>query len=190
MAQTLNQPSPGPLEWKGEGVTIAQVLDALTDFRNKFAQAQVPDDDHPHPRNTVMTLIAVAATEAEEKRAISESTAIAMHHPSLVIVVRDQAEVKEGRIDASIAAPLIPAEGGADLPSHYELVTLHVRGAAASHLGALVDPWRETIAQFFAPVARRSFLSGITSIGIDYTGQGRGNRIPSSVLVGWIASAL
>ncbi len=263
MAQTVNQPSPGPLEWKGEGVTIAQVLDALTDFRNKFAQAQVPDDDHPHPRNTVMTLIAVAATEAEEKRAISESTAIAMHHPSLVIVVRDQAEVKEGRIDASIAAPLIPAEGGADLPSHYELVTLHVRGAAASHLGALVDPllvsgvptniwwlgtppfgsrelrdalqvadalvvdsgrfarpyhsflgladtiahahkrlgmadlhwarldpWRETIAQFFAPVARRSFLSGIRSIGIDYTGQGRGNRIPSSVLVGWIASAL
>src|SRR5260370_36260731 len=55
---------------------------------------------------------------------------------------------------------------------------------------ARLDPWRETIAQFFAPVARRSFLSGITSIGIDYTGQGRGNRIPSSVLVGWIASAL
>src|SRR6266853_5581550 len=81
----------------------------------KFAQAQVPDDDHPHPRNTVMTLIAVAATEAEEKRAIRESTAIAVHHPSLVIVVRDQAEVKEGRIDASIAAPLVPAEGGADL---------------------------------------------------------------------------
>jgi len=139
MAQTLSS-NPQPLEWKGEGVTIAQVLDALTDFRNKFAQAMVPDEDHPHPRNTVMTLIAVAATEAEEKRAINESTAIAMHHPSLVIVVRDQAEVKEGRIDASIAAPVIPAESGTDLPSHYELVTLHVRGAAASHLGALVDP--------------------------------------------------
>src|SRR5260370_38165406 len=55
---------------------------------------------------------------------------------------------------------------------------------------ARLDPWRETIAQFFAPVARRSFLSGITSVGIDYTGEGRGNRIPSSVLVGWIASAL
>src|SRR5258708_6183699 len=137
-AQALS--SPGPLEWKGEGVTIAQVLDALTDFRNKFARAQVPDDDHPHPRNTVMTLIAVAATEAEEKRAISESTAIAMHHPSLVIVVRDQAEVKEGRIGASIAAPLIPAESRTDLPAHYAPGALHVRGAAASHLAALVDP--------------------------------------------------
>src|SRR5260370_20288259 len=125
MAQAVNPPpSPGSLEWKGEGVTIAQVLDALTDFRNKFARAQVPDDDHPHPRNTVMTLIAVAATEAEEKRAISESTAIAMHHPSLVIVLRDQAEVKEGRIDASIAAPLIPAESDPDLPSPYKPLTL------------------------------------------------------------------
>src|SRR5258708_37938327 len=110
MAQAVNPPpSPGSLEWKGEAVTIAQVLDALTDFRNKFAQAQVPDDDHPHPRNTGMTLIAVAATEAEEKRAINESTAIAVHPPSLVIVVRDQAEGREGRIDASIAAPLVPA---------------------------------------------------------------------------------
>src|SRR5258708_16965307 len=141
MAQAVNQPpSPGPLEWKGEGVTIAQVLDALTDFRNKFARAQVPDDDHPHPRNTVMTLIAVAATEAEEKRAISESTAIAMHHPSLVIVVRHQAEVKQGRIDASIAAPLIPAGGGAGLPSHSALVTPHLRAAAAAPLGARLHP--------------------------------------------------
>jgi len=263
MAQAVNAPASGPLQWKGEGVTIAQVLDALTDFRREYAQMQLPDDDHPRPRNTVMTLIAVAATEAEEKRAISESTAIAVHHPSLAIVVRDQADVKEGRIDASITAPLVPADGVGDFPSHYELVTLHVRGGAASHLGALVDPllvsgvptyiwwlgtppfgshelrdalqvadalvvdsarfarpyhsfvglsdtiahahkrlgmadlhwarldpWRETIAQFFAPIVRRSFLSGINEIGIDYTGQGRGNRIPSSVLIGWIASAL
>src|SRR5260370_35763735 len=135
-----NPRSPGPLEWKGKGVTIAQVLEALTDFRIKFAQAQVPDDDHPHPRNTAMTLNAVAATEAEEKRAISESTAIAMHHPSLVIVVRDQAEVKEGRIDASIAAPLIPAEGGTDLPSPYELVTPPLRRPAPAHLRAPLYP--------------------------------------------------
>src|SRR5260370_2798255 len=209
-----------------------------------------------------MRVIAVAAKEAEEKRAISESTAIGLHHPSLVIVVRDQAEVKEGRIDASIAAPLVPAEGGADLPSHYERVARAVRGAAASHLGALVDPrlvsgmptniwwlgtrpfgshelrdalqvadalvvdsarfarpyhsflgladtiahahkrlgmadlhcarldpWRETIAQFFAPVARRSFLSGITSIGIGYTRQPPGNRSPSSGRVGRVTGA-
>jgi len=261
MAQAVNPPPMETLDWKGQGVTIAQVLDALTEFRHRFARAMVADDDHPHPRNCVMTLIAVAATEAEEKKAERESTAIAVHHPSLAIVVRDQADVKAGRIDAWIAAPEI-ADGSAS-PMHYELVKLHVHGAAATHLAALVDPllvsgvptylwwlgtppfgsnelrdalqiadavvvdsarftrpyhsflalagmsahvhkrlgladlqwarldpWRETIAQFFAPVARRAYLSGINEIGIDYAGEGRGNRIPSSVLIGWIASAL
>jgi glucose-6-phosphate dehydrogenase assembly protein OpcA len=250
------------LDWRGEGVTIAQVLDALTEFRHRFARARVADDDHPHPRNCVMTLIAVAATEVEEKKAERESTAIALHHPSLAIIVRDQAEVKAGRIDASITAPEV-ADGSAASPVHYELVKLHVRGAVATHLAALVDPllvsgvptylwwlgtppfgsselrdalqiadalvvdsarftrpyhsflalagtsahahrrlgladlqwarldpWRETIAMFFAPVARRPFLSGISEIGIDYAGEGRGNRIASSVLIGWLASAL
>jgi glucose-6-phosphate dehydrogenase assembly protein OpcA len=268
MAQAVNQPPADTLDWKGEGVTIAQVLDALTEFRRKFAEAQSPDLDHPHPRNTVMSLVAVAASAEEEERAQSECKAIAAHHPSLAIVVRGQLDVKEGRIDASITAPApVPVTeatpASAASPAHYELVTLHVHGAASSHLSALVDPllvsgvptfiwwlgtppfgskeirdalsiadalvvdsarfarpyhsflglasasahahhrlgladlqwarldpWRETIAQFFAPVARRAFLKGIAEIGIDYTGEGRGNRIPSAVLIGWIASAL
>ena len=269
MAQALNQPAPATtLDWKGEAVTIAQVLDALTELRKKFAQAQVPDDDHPHPRNCVMTLVAVAATEAEEARAQTICKAIAFHHPSLAIVVREQADVKAGRIDASITAPRpVPVtEATATSPAsppHYELVTLRVGGAAATHLAGLVDPllvsgvptfiwwlgtppfgskelrdalqiadalvvdssrfarpyhsflglagtsahahrrlgladlhwarldpWRESIAQFFAPAPRRPFLSGISEIGVDYAGAGRGNRIPSAVLIGWIASAL
>jgi hypothetical protein len=39
-------------------------------------------------------------------------------------------------------------------------------------------------------VTRRPFLAGISEIGIDYAGEGRGNRIPSCVLIGWIASAM
>ncbi len=269
MAPAMSSPSSvDALEWKGEGVTIAQVLDALAEFRRKFAQAQSTDDDHPHPRNSVMTLIAVAATEAEEKLAQRICTAIAVHHPSLAIVVREEADVKSGRIDASITAPS-PVQvtettaASAASPAHYELVTLQVRGPAATHLAGLVDPllvsgvptyiwwlgtppfgskelrdaldiadalvvdsagfarpyhsflaladtsthahrrlgladlqwarldpWRESIAQFFAPVARRPFLSGISEIGIDYAGAGRGNRIPSATLIGWISSAL
>jgi glucose-6-phosphate dehydrogenase assembly protein OpcA len=267
MAQAVS--APGARDWTGRGVTIAQVLNALTEFRHRFAQAQATDDDHPRPRNRVMTLIAVAATEAEEKLAVSQCTKIAVHHPSLAIVVRDQADVNAGLIDASISAPpsLLEGDSAANntvpLPSQYELVTLHVRGAAASHLAGLVDPllvsgvptyiwwigtppfgskelrdalqiadalvvdsarfarpyhsflglahtiehahrslgfadfqwarldpWRESIAQFFAATNRRAFLSGINEIGIDYRGVGRGNRIPSAVLIGWIASAL
>lgn len=268
MAQAINQSGAGTLDWKGEGVTIGQVLDALTEIRRKFAEAQSPDLDHPHPRNTVMSLVAVAANAEEEERAQRECRAIAAQHPSMAIVVRGQLDVKEGRIDASITAPAPqpvtePGSGTAATPPHYELVTLHVHGAASSHLAALVDPllvsgvptfiwwlgtppfgskeirdalsiadalvvdsarfarpyhsflglasasthahhrlgladlqwarldpWRETIAQFFAPITRRAFLKGIAEIGIDYTGEGRGNRIPSVVLIGWIASAL
>lgn len=267
MAQTIT--APVALDWTGRGVTIGQVLSALTEYRRKFARAQAADEDHPRPRNCVMTLVAVAATEAEEKLAKAQATAIAVHHPSLAIVVRDQAtDVRAGLIDAAISAPPAvpvdePAGGIVASQVHYELVTLHVKGAAATHLAGLVDPllvsgvptyiwwlgtppfgskelrdalqiadalvvdsarfanpyrsflglaetsahahrrlgfadfqwarldpWRESIAQFFAPVNRRAFLSGINEIGIDYRGVGRGNRIPSSVLIGWIASAL
>jgi glucose-6-phosphate dehydrogenase assembly protein OpcA len=266
MAQTLS--APGALDWTGHGVTIAQVLNALTEFRLRFARAQVADYDHPHPRNCVMTLIAVATNEVDEKLAQNLCTAIAVHHPMLAIVVREQADVKEGLIDASITAPPAvqldeSAAGTVVAPPHYELVTLHVKGAAATHLAGLVDPllvsgvptyiwwlgtppfgskelrdtlkiadalvvdsarfanpyhsflgladtiahahrklgfadfqwarldpWRESIAQFFAPVKRRAFLAGVNEIGVDYRGVGRGNRIPSSVLMGWIASAL
>ncbi|MFI5282777.1 MAG: glucose-6-phosphate dehydrogenase assembly protein OpcA [Candidatus Dormibacterales bacterium] len=51
-------------------------------------------------------------------------------------------------------------------------------------------PWRETIAQFFGPADRRALMHGISSIGIDYAGEGRGNRIAASLLTGWLASAL
>ena len=51
-------------------------------------------------------------------------------------------------------------------------------------------PWRETIAQFFSPVERRPFLSGISEVGVDYAGDGRGNRIVASLVTGWMASAL
>src|SRR5713226_801157 len=132
MAPAMSSPSSvDALEWKGEGVTIAQ--------------AQSTDDDHPHPRNSVMTLIAVAATEAEEKLAQRICTAIAVHHPSLAIVVREEANVKSGRIDASITAPppvqvTEASAASAAARAHYELVTLQVRGPAATHLAGLVDP--------------------------------------------------
>ena len=38
MAQAVNAPPMETLDWKGQGVTIAQVLDALTEFRHRFAR--------------------------------------------------------------------------------------------------------------------------------------------------------
>src|SRR5437660_228771 len=130
MAQAVNPPPMETLDWKGQGVTIAQVLDALTEFRHRFARAMVVDSARfTRPYHSFLALAGMSAH-------------------------------------------------------------VHKRLGLADLQWARLDPWRETIAQFFAPVARRAYLSGINEIGIDYAGEGRGNRIPSSVLIGWIASAL
>jgi len=249
------------LDWQGESVTIADVLAALNRARRAFAQVDAEDAEHPHPRNCVMTLVAVVPDANEEKRAIKAVTDISQHHPCLAIVVRDQPQIRAGRIDATIAAH--PVHGPLDMPASCELVTLRVHGAAGSHLAALVDPllvsgvptylwwpstppfgtgeltdalrvcdalvvdssrfdrpyhsflglaelvershrrlgvadlqwerlapYREAAAQFFAPQERRRLIQSISEVGIDYTGEGRGNRIAAALMVGWLASAL
>jgi len=55
---------------------------------------------------------------------------------------------------------------------------------------ARLQPWRELVAQFFQPAERRGFLRGLNAVGVDYAGEGRGNRVAAALLVGWMASAL
>jgi len=248
------------LDWHGEDVTIQDVLSALNRVRHSFARAEAGDEDQPHPRNCVMTLVAVAPNSVEETRAILACTAIAKDHPSLAIVVRDEPRVRSGRIDASVMAHPVDQQNS---PAPCELVVLRVQGAAGAHLAGLVDPllvsgvpvylwwlstppfgsaelndslricdalvvdssrfdrpynsflalsdiahkshphmglgdlqwerlspWRETTAQFFAPASRRHLMNGVSEIGIDYAGEGRGNRIGAAMLAGWFASSL
>ncbi|HEY2599574.1 MAG TPA: glucose-6-phosphate dehydrogenase assembly protein OpcA [Candidatus Dormibacteraeota bacterium] len=247
--------------WHGEGVTIAEVLGALSAIRRKFAQSDAGDDEHPHARNCVMTLVAVAGNSADEARATRASIAIAAHHPHTAIIVCEEVSVSSGRIDASIGTH--PLSLGSTVRAQCEVVSLHVRGAAGEHLAALVDPmllsgvpvylwwldtppfgtqelldairicdalvvdsarfdrpyqnfigladlalgahrklgvadfqwarlepWREAIAEFFEPKEHRDYMKGIAEVGIDYVGEGRGNRIAASLLIGWLASAL
>jgi len=254
----ITPPEPA---WRGEAVTIAEVLAALSDIRRKAAKAEAGDAEQPHPRNRVMTLVAVATSEGDERRAQRASIAIAAQHPSLTIVVREEPKVRSGRIDASITTHTIKTPSGSHAEG--EIVSLHVPGAAGEHLAALVDPllvggvptyiwwldtppfgtkelgdalgicdalvvdsarfdrpyqsflgladlathshkklgvadfqwarlapWRETIAQFFEPKDRRGFFGGIAELGIDYVGEGRGNRVAAALLIGWFASAL
>jgi glucose-6-phosphate dehydrogenase assembly protein OpcA len=248
------------LAWHGEAVTVGDVLSALSGIRKKFAHAEAGDDEHPRPRNFVMTLVAVATSTADDRRAQDACVAMAAHHPSLAIVVCEESSVRSGRIDASVFTHFLGSSP--ESQAHFELVSLHVRGAAGQHLAALVDPlltsgvptylwwldtppfrtkelvdalricdalvvdsarfdrpyhsflgladlaltshrhlgvadlqwarlaaWRETIAQFFEPKERRNYMSGIAHIGVDYVGDGRGNRIASALLIGWFASA-
>jgi glucose-6-phosphate dehydrogenase assembly protein OpcA len=252
---------PAEAVWRYEGRSISDVLVALDAIRTKFALAEAGQAEHPHPRNFVMTLVAVAANEAEERVARRACRMILEQHPAQAIVIRDQPDMEAGLLEANISTEVHRSEtAGA---SQFELLTLHVRGAAGDHIAELVEPlldsgvptylwwvgtppfgkrafdealrtcdelvvdsarfespylsflalarlvtsaqrhqgvadfqwsrllpWREAIAQFFGPAERRSFMGGISGVGVDYAGEARGNRIAASLLIGWLASTL
>ncbi len=78
--------------------------------------------------------------------------------------------------------------------SFQELAALAARGPAGPGVGDLqwarLRAWRETLAQVFAAAERRPLLERLSAAGVDYVGQGRGNRAGAALLVGWLASAL
>ncbi|MEP6753089.1 MAG: glucose-6-phosphate dehydrogenase assembly protein OpcA [Candidatus Dormiibacterota bacterium] len=138
MAQAMSAATVPDVAWHGEAVTIGDVSSALSGIRRKFAQSDADDQEHPHARNCVMTLVAVATASGDEARAQRASVAIATHHPHMAIVVSEELNVRTGRMDASIAThPLSPSS---TVHAQCEVVSLHVRGAAGEHLAALVDP--------------------------------------------------
>lgn len=257
MSATITEPQK---VWSQDDVTISDVLAALSDIRSQFARSEA-HDDHVHPRNCVMTLIAVAPTEREEQVAMRTAQVIGTQHPALAIVIREEKPIPQHHLDASITTQVQRPQIAC--PTECEIITLHVRGRAAEHLAPLVDPllvsgvptylwwlgtppfggkevldalrvcdslvvdsarfdepfrsfhalsrlvkvahhrlgladmqwsrlrpWRESIAQFFTPVERRHFLSGIAEVGVEYSGEGRGNRIAAAVITGWMAAAL
>jgi glucose-6-phosphate dehydrogenase assembly protein OpcA len=257
---TLIKPEAGG-EWRGEGVSMNEVLAALSDIRRKFALSERQESELPNPRNCIMTLIAVASSDAEERRAQRAVRAIGNHHPAQVIVVRDLEGPRSGKIDATITTDVMRPQSACAMQC--EVITMRVRGAMGEHLSGLIDPllqsgvpnylwwvgtpafgkrelddtlkicdallvdsarfeapyrsfleltklsehshqrlgvadlawarlepWRENVAQFFSPADRQPFLKGISDIGVDYSGEGRGNRVAAALLIGWLSSAL
>lgn len=131
------EPETKPV-WHGEGVTVGEVLSALNEIRYKFARAEAGDSELLHPRNCVMTLIGVAPTEQHELVAKRTTKAIGMQHPAQAIVVREEAPIRGRHLDAWISTDVQRPETLCAVEC--ELITLHVHGRAADHLGALLDP--------------------------------------------------
>ena len=134
---TVEKPPVEPI-WHGDDVTIGDVLKALGEIRGKFALQEAPDDEHALPRNCTMTLVAIAGSEADERLAQKTCLEIASQHPSQSIVIREEAPLRGHHLDAWITTEV-------RRPATYcavecEIITLHVRGKAADHLDALVDP--------------------------------------------------
>jgi hypothetical protein len=101
MSATVN-PEPS-IAWSGDDVKIEDVLDALNTIRKKFALAEAKETEQPHPRSCVMTLIAVASSEGEERRAQLAAKEINRQHPATAIVIRDSPGMGAGKIQAAIS---------------------------------------------------------------------------------------
>src|SRR5258708_12329500 len=114
------------------------VLEALSEIRKKFALAEAQESELPHPRNCIMTLIAVASSDPEERRARRAVRAIGNHHPAQVIVVRDQPEVRGGKIDAEITTDIMRPQSATAIQC--KVITPRVHGAAGDHLSGLIVP--------------------------------------------------
>ena len=247
--------------WHGEDVLMGDVLEALDRIRANFAREEAGDDEHPHPRSCVLTLIGITTAEADERLAEHTSEIIGAEHPVMAIVIREEHNKRRGKLDGWIRAEIVRPK--TTCARECEIVTLHIDSDASKHVAELVDPllesgvpiyvwwagtppfgkreieealriadalvvdsarfeqphhsfqglaklmtsahrhlgmadlqwsrlrpWREMIAQFFSPLERRAFLNGISEVGIDYAGEGRGNRIGAAFTSGWLASSL
>src|SRR5256885_9095507 len=140
MAQAMSTKLKDEPELVGhrEGVKMADVLEALDGIRSDCARAEAGDHEHAHPRNCVMTLVAVTATDAEEKQAQRTCRTIGAQHPAQAIVIREEPATRRHGLNAWIVTDVQrPAMACA---VECEIVTLHVHGAAADHIGPLVDP--------------------------------------------------
>jgi glucose-6-phosphate dehydrogenase assembly protein OpcA len=51
-------------------------------------------------------------------------------------------------------------------------------------------PWRETVAQFFAPEARRRLLKGLRGVTVESVGPGQVSRVGGMLFAGWLMAAL
>jgi glucose-6-phosphate dehydrogenase assembly protein OpcA len=123
--------------WRGSGVTIAEVLGQLSRLRADAARGELGDQDHIHPRNSVLDVIVVASDPGEAERAAGIVEELSIHHPCRAVIVLDEPGRGAGRIDATVTSITHPLVQGA--ACQYEQVFLRVRGQAADHIPSLVD---------------------------------------------------
>jgi len=247
--------------WKGDDVTLADVLEHLNRLHSELAHHDAGPGDHPHPRNITLNLVVVTGDDAGMAAAADHiAETVASQHPLRAIVIHDDLSGRD-RIDAEVDSHAAVLIVGA--PVQREQILLNVSGEPGRHLPSLLEPllapdvptylwwlgtpplgevpieqalemvdvlvvdsagfetpftalldladlartlpkevgiadlawerlrpWREALGQFFAPTERHGFLDGLNGVGIDYAGEGRGNRIGAVLMAGWLEATL
>jgi glucose-6-phosphate dehydrogenase assembly protein OpcA len=117
--------------WQADSVTAAQVDAALCDLRRNEERAAV--------RTSVLTLVIVVGSNAEAQESLDVVRHLGARHPSRTLVlVLDDDERSESRLDASVAVCAIDRGGRAVA---VEEVVIECRGPARYHLDSLVFPF-------------------------------------------------
>ena len=116
--------------WEGEGVTVAQITDALSELRRHEQRAAV--------RTSVMTLVAVVRDPSIAAGTIEIVRELGTRHPSrtLVLVVLDTDD--DPGIDADVA---VYTSREHERAVCFEQIGLQVRGPARWHLDSLIEPF-------------------------------------------------
>lgn len=122
--------------WSGEKVGLDEILEQLNHLRAEFAARSAGDFELPHPRNSVMNLVALAPTDGASDRAAGVAQALGIQHPSRTIVVQPTLQAGD-RVDAAIKAYAHELVDGA--PIQYEEIRLRVWGTRA-RVRSLVEP--------------------------------------------------
>ena len=131
-AEPLESVAAGPSElgsWRGEGVRVGQVLEALGELRRGEPRAAT--------RTSVVNLVMVAGDDQEAERACSAMHRLETGHPGRTVVLVRHDQTAEPRLDAEVS--LHGAEAGGHAVWS-EDVRLRVRGALGEHLYSLVEP--------------------------------------------------
>lgn len=115
--------------WRGEGVRLGQVLEALSDLRCSGTRTAT--------RASVTNLVLVAATEDEVALGCDAVHRMGRRHPGRNIVLLPRADASPAGIDAEV---VLHGSLDTDLSVWSEDVRLDVRGPAAGRLESLVEP--------------------------------------------------
>jgi len=132
VAQSLEPAATAASElgsWRGEGVRVGEILDALAELRRSEPKAAT--------RTSVVNLVMVAGDEEEAERACAAMHRLETGHPGRTVVLVRDAGATEAGLDAEVS--LHGAEAGGHAVWS-EDVRLRVKGALADHLYSLVEP--------------------------------------------------
>lgn len=149
--------------WSGQGLRLSDVVNALSDLKDRSV------GPGSSARTAVMTLVGVAHTDEDARRASEALRVLAGHHPSRILLIRPEPDLV-----ASLGATATLY--GLDTEHHrttFEEVVLEVGGQAANHLDSLVEAFTLSdlpVAVWYVnsiPLASDPLLSVATAILVD-----------------------